>query len=276
MDYIELNIPVQDQTTAEIITAELSELPFESFATEAQMLKAYIPADKLCDCKADADMILSRYGIEGSRYISIETQNWNALWESNFPPVEVDGRVAIRAPFHAPYPDYELDIVIMPKMSFGTGHHATTYLMSRLISAHDYTGHRCLDMGSGTGVLAIIAAKLGAEHVDAVDIDDWAYENCAENIAANGVAERVVPLLGDAGLIAGKTYDDIFANINRNILLSDMPRYAAALRQGGRLTMSGILDADTQAVVGCAEKHGMKLSRTERKDGWTAVEVVKM
>lgn len=275
MDYIELNIPVQDQTTAEIIMAELADLPFDSFATESAMLKAYIPADRLCDCKAAADEILVRYGIEGGRYISIETQNWNALWESNFPPVEVDGTIAIRAPFHAPYPDCKLDIVIMPKMSFGTGHHATTFLMSRLISAYDYTGRRCLDMGSGTGVLAIIAAKLGADSVDAIDIDDWAYENCTENIAANGVSDRIVPLLGDARLIGGKTYDDIFANINRNILLADMPRYAAALRSGGRLMMSGILLSDTGAVIECAEKHGMTLARTEHKDGWAAIEVVK-
>ena len=275
MDYIELNIPISNQDMAEIIMAELAELPFESFATEPQMLKAYIPSDSLCDCKAQADSILSRYGIVGSRYISIETQNWNAVWESNFPPVEVDGDIAIRAPFHAPYPDCRLDIVIMPKMSFGTGHHATTFLMSRLIAAHDYTGRRCLDMGSGTGVLAIIAAKLGAVSVDAVDIDSWAYDNCKENIAANGVSDRIVPLLENSDLLAGKTYDDIFANINRNILLADMPRYAAALRNGGRLMMSGILEADRQAVIECAEKYGMTPVRTENKDGWTAVETVK-
>ncbi len=275
MDYVELNIPIQSQQTGEIIMAELSELPFESFCTERDMLKAYIPSEKLCDCKPEADGILARYGITGGRYISIETQNWNAVWESNFQPVDVDGTIAIRAPFHAPYPDHKLDIVIMPKMSFGTGHHATTFLMSRLIASHDYTGHACLDIGSGTGVLAIIAAKLGAGSVDAIDIDDWACENCTENIAANGVADRITPILGDAGRIVEKTYDYIFANINRNILLADMPRYVSALNRGGRLMMSGILTADIPMITECAEKNGLRAVRTEEKDGWAAVETEK-
>ena len=150
MNYIELNVRCSDEM-AEILTAELAEFPFDSFATEPDTLKAYIPHERLADCHDRVEAMLAGYGISEHRYIAIETQNWNALWESNFPPVEVDGEVAIRAPFHAPYPDYRFDIVITPKMSFGTGHHATTFLMSRATAARDFAGKRVLDMGSGTG-----------------------------------------------------------------------------------------------------------------------------
>ena len=129
MNYIELNISVPSAEIADILTAELSELPFDSFVAEKGMLKAYIPQDALVDCKAEADQILEQYNITDCRYVQIETQNWNALWESNFEPVDVDGRVLIRAPFHTSNPEAEFEIVIMPKMSFGTGHHATTKMM---------------------------------------------------------------------------------------------------------------------------------------------------
>ena len=129
MNYVELNISVPSAEIAEILTAELSELPFDSFVTEKERLKAYIPQDALVDCKEEADAILADYGVTDCRYVQIEAQNWNALWESNFEPVDVDGRVLIRAPFHTPSPTAEFEVVIMPKMSFGTGHHATTKMM---------------------------------------------------------------------------------------------------------------------------------------------------
>ena len=270
MNYIELNVRCSDEM-AEILTAELAEFPFDSFATEPDTLKAYIPHEQLADCHDRVEAMLAGYGISEHRYIAIETQNWNALWESNFPPVEVDGEVAIRAPFHAPYPDYRFDIVITPKMSFGTGHHATTFLMSRATAARDFAGKRVLDMGSGTGVLAIIAAKCGAESVDAVDIDDWAYENCIENCNENGVGEQVTAILGDVRAIHGKRYDTILANINRNILLGDMPAYVESLNEGGELIMSGILEGDIETIRARAEGLGLTFVGTDLKDGWAAV-----
>ena len=163
----------------------------------------------------------------------------------------------------------------MPKMSFGTGHHATTWLVSRAVLDLGVAGRRGLDMGSGTGVLSIVAAKCGAAHVDAVDIDDWADANCRENIASNGVADRIEPMLGDVRRIAGRHYGFILANINRNILLADMPVYAAALDAGGDLVMSGFLEPDVPAITACAEKLGLRPVATAVKEGWVTVHVRK-
>ncbi len=274
MDYILLHIAVADDEQAEILIAELAEWPFESFETEGGTLKAYIPRERLADCKPQVDALLARYGVAG-RFISIEAQNWNALWERNFPATDVEGRLRIRAPFHEPAPAGEMEIVVMPKMSFGTGQHATTWLMARGVLDLGVAGRRGLDMGSGTGVLAILAAKCGAAHLDAVDIDDWADANCRENVSANGVGSLVEPLLGDVARIAGRTYDFILANINRNILLRDMPAYAAALVPGGDLLMSGFLEADVPAVVAAAEDRGMHLVATASREDWRMVHVRK-
>ena len=189
--------------------------------------------------------------------------------------MDVEGRLRIRAPFHDPAPDGELEVVVMPKMSFGTGHHATTWLVSRAVLDLGVAGRAGLDMGSGTGVLSIVAVKCGALHVDAVDIDDWADANCRENIAANGVADRITPLLGDVRRIAGRRYGFILANINRNILLADMSCYAATLERGGDLVMSGFLEADVPAIVSRAKELGMELVETASREGWQMVHVRK-
>ena len=270
MNYIELNIACSEEL-AEILVAELADYPFESFVTEPDTLKAYIPHERMADCYDKVEALLARYGVGEHHYIAIESQNWNALWESNFPPVEVDGIVAIRAPFHEPYPDYRHDIVITPKMSFGTGHHATTYLMSRTTASRDFAGKRVLNMGSGTGVLAIIAAKCGAEAVDSVDIDEWAYENCVENCAVNGVSDKVTAHLGDVRTICGKRYDAILANINRNILLADMPNYVESLNEGGELIMSGILEGDIDTIRARAESLGLTFVGSDLKEEWAVV-----
>jgi ribosomal protein L11 methyltransferase len=272
MNYIELNIPVKDQFESEMLVAELAELPFDSFEEDEDLLKAYIPADKLPDNKAKADAVIAARGITGQRYIEIETQNWNSVWEAQFDPVDVEGKLLIRAPFHAPCCDGRVEIIIMPKMSFGTGHHATTYLMSAEMTDHDFVGKRVLDMGSGTGVLAILAAKMGAASVDAIDIDEWAYQNSIENIEANGVQGVVHPIMGDAGAIVGKSYDTVLANINRNILLADMPRYVATLNHaGGELIMSGILERDIEIISEKAVSLGMWPAGQRLREGWAVV-----
>ncbi len=272
MEYVSLQIPVTEAEQGEILTAELADYPFESFETEGGLLKAYIPQERLADCKSEVDSLLERYGVHG-RYIAIEPQNWNALWERNFPATDVEGRLRIRAPFHEAAPAGELEVVVMPKMSFGTGHHATTWLMSRAILDLGVAGRSGLDMGSGTGVLSIVAVKCGATHMDAVDIDDWADANCRENIVANGVEDRITPMLGDVRRIAGRRYDFILANINRNILLSDMPSYAATLNEGGDLLMSGFLEADVSSIVAAASELDMEPVSTAMRDGWMMVHV---
>jgi ribosomal protein L11 methyltransferase len=271
MNYVELNIPLADPILSEVLVAELAELPFESFVEEEGALKAYIPAGRLPDCKGSVDRLLAERGVTGARYIEIETQNWNAVWESQFSPVEVDGKLVIRAPFHDPAGGDIREVVIMPKMSFGTGHHATTYLMSAEMCDHDFEGKRVLDMGSGTGVLAILAAKMGAAAVDAVDIDEWAYNNSVENIALNGVEGTVRPVMGDASAIRGKKYDTVLANINRNILLADMPSYVATLPDGGELIVSGIFESDIEAIERRAVELGLWPSGQRIKEGWAAL-----
>jgi ribosomal protein L11 methyltransferase len=271
MNYVELNISVPSAEIAEILTAELSELPFDSFVTEKERLKAYIPQDALVDCKEEADAILADYGVTDCRYVQIEAQNWNALRESNFEPVDVDGRVLIRAPFHTPSPTAEFEVVIMPKMSFGTGHHATTKMMVEMILDANLAGKAGLDMGSGTGVLAIAACKCGAERVDAVDIDDFAFENCGENIVTNGVTEKITPKLGDSRVIAGRKYDFILANINRNILLGDMENYLKCLNPGGEIFFSGFLDSDVEVMTAACTEKGLTLFTERHIGGWAAL-----
>lgn len=269
MDYVSLDIACSEEQ-AEILTAFLADYPFESFDTEEGTLRAFMPADRLPECRAELDALLRDRGVTG-RYVPIETQNWNAVWESDFPQVEVDGRLIVRAPFHAPAPEGALEVVLTPRMSFGTGHHATTWLMSRAVLDLNVAGRRGLDLGSGTGVLAIVAAKCGAEHVDAVDVDDWADASCRENVAANGVADRVEPILGDVCSVAGRRYDFILANINRNILLAALPRCAAALRPGGDLLMSGFLAEDVPILVDAAAACGLEHLATESRDGWMMI-----
>ncbi len=270
MNYIALNIAVEGAESSDIIVAELAEFPFESFQTEGAMLCAYIEQGALVDCKSQVDDVLAAMGVEG-RYIAIETQNWNAVWESQFQAVEVDDRVVIRAPFHAEPTADVVDIVIMPKMSFGTGHHATTFLMCRAIVDMQLAGKRGLDMGSGTGVLAILAAKCGAESVDAVDIDDWAYDNSQENIATNGVEGVVNPILGGIEAIAGDSYDFILANINRNILLAQIEEYRKMLSSGGEIVMSGFLEQDVASIQSAGEQLGMMLVSRSDREGWQAL-----
>ncbi len=274
MDYIEYQIAIADDQAEEIAVAELAELGFESFEREGDSLHAYITDEAHTKTKNQIDKYLKNNKL---KYTSgrIGQQNWNAVWESNFEPIVVDGRCAVYAPFHKGLPRYEYNIEIMPKMSFGTGHHATTHLMISRMLATRFKGETVLDMGSGTGVLAILAAMIGAFEVDAIDIDPWAYENMTENIRANGVAGRVHPHRGDAALLAEQEYDVILANINRNILLDDMERYVSVLNPGGKIIFSGILEEDIPLIAARAASLGLTLSHTAVRDKWALLEARK-
>ena len=191
MQYAELQIFTADTELSDILVAELAEYPFESFVQEPASLTAYIPAGSLSACRPAVEALLDRYGARERRFVLSEERDWNAAWEAGFTPVEVEGRIRIRAPHHDPSPEGVTEVIVLPRMAFGTGHHATTCLMAGLTADMGVAGRRGLDLGSGTGVLAILAVKCGAAHVDAVDTDEWAERNCRENAAANGVADRV-------------------------------------------------------------------------------------
>ena len=274
MDYTELKIAVETDEQAEIVTAYLSDYPFDSFELSDGELLAYIPTAQLADCRAEVELLLDEQNAMLRSVSEIATQNWNAVWESDFEEVEVAGKVLIRAPFHAPREGYEgMEVVVQPKMSFGTGHHVTTRMMVEMLLGMDVAGQRLLDMGSGTGVLAIVAAKMGAT-VMAVEIDDMAEESVRENVVYNGVEAAVESVCGDASAIAGRRFDAVLANINRNILLQDMAAYVATLQGGGRLIMSGFFVEDRAVVAEAARALGLADGRVIEHDGWCAAEFV--
>ncbi len=279
MKYIEYNIVgIPNEEASEIVVAELAERGFDSFSEylpQEKAIRAYITAAAEAESRPEIDDCLAETGYGFERIETADDVNWNALWESHFEPVEVGERCYVRAPFHAPK-GVGYEIVIMPKMSFGTGHHATTWLMLDAMLDADLPGKTGLDMGSGTGVLAILATMMGAAAVDAIDIDDWAVQNCLENIRANGVEEKIRVSAGDASLLdGGQKYDFILANINRNILLADMSRYAAVLKPGGTIFFSGFLEVDVPMIRRQAESLGMVFEKVNLRGGWAMVACIK-
>jgi len=256
---------------AEIITALLAELGFDSFTENPEGITAYIPTHLYSDASLNSffnDLTLDVKAVYTIQHI--DDQNWNKQWESNFEPITVENLCRVRAPFHKPQEGFKLEIIIEPKMAFGTGHHQTTWLMTREIFSLDMKGKSVLDMGSGTGILAIVAEKLGAAHVKAIDNDSWAYENARENVAANNCF-RIDVVLGDAAAIGNQKFDVILANINLNILLNDMERYVQSLNPGGVLVMSGILTGDIASIEQAAKQHGLTPVQSKTKDDWALV-----
>ena len=259
---------------AEILIAQLGELEFESFDETEDGVKAYIQSALDHDKILESVTILNNPDFKASYSKGlIEPVNWNEEWEKNFEPIEVDGLCSVRAPFH-PKPDTQFDIVIEPKMSFGTGHHETTHLMIKHLLKLDVKGLKTLDMGCGTGILAILAALKGAKPVDAIDIDPWCYENTVENVTRNEV-DFIKAYEGDVAMLAGRQYDLIIANINRNILIQDIPAYAGCLSEGGILLLSGFYTADIPAITEVCNQHGLNFIMNFEKNNWVACKFVK-
>ena len=256
----------------DILAAYLADYPFDSFDYAEGLFGAYAPKGALEEHHDEIVEMLESEGFVDYYFEDIEIENWNAKWESNFKEVEVDDKVLIRAPYHKSRPNYSgLDIIIQPKMSFGTGHHATTQLMVKSLLASNLKGKRVLDMGSGTGVLAIVAAKLGAESVVAVEIDEMAEESVRENIELNGVADKVTSIWGDASAIEGMQFDIILANINRNILLADMEAYVNTLGEEGESVLSGFLEEDVAILLEKGESLGLELRQKRACEEWRAL-----
>jgi ribosomal protein L11 methyltransferase len=274
-NYTKLSIHATEEQ-GDILTAYLSDFPFDSFDYEDGLLNAYISQSEFETHHDAVEEMLHYEGILDYYFEDIEQQNWNTVWESNFKEVEVKNKVLIRAPFHQPRPNYKgLEVIIQPKMSFGTGHHATTQLMVEMLLHMEVEGKRTLDMGSGTGVLAIVASKLGAKSVLAVEIDDMAEESVRENITLNHVEDSVESVHGDASAIEGREFDIVLANINRNILLADMGAYAKTLSRGGELIISGFLEEDIAILAKQAKKLGFKKVAQLSCDEWRAVRFIK-
>lgn len=270
-NYLEFQFKIHPPVPAsEILIAELGSLGFESFVENEDGVTAYILKEEFNENMLTEVRILDSDEFKIS-YSSSEIQqvNWNEEWEKNFQPIVVDDICSVRAPFH-PKPETEFDIVIEPKMSFGTGHHATTHMMIQFILKNEWKGKSVLDMGCGTGVLAILSSQKGANPVEAIDIDNWCYLNTLENIERNNVPEISVKE-GGAEVLGEKKYDVIIANINRNILLNDMQKYASVLRPDGDLYLSGFYKGDIPIIQEACEKLGLKFQENLEKDKWVAV-----
>ncbi len=254
----------------EILVAELGEKAFESFIETDFGVSAYVQKALWDETILEDIYILTSPEFTISyTFEEIEQVNWNEEWEKNFEPIEVDGKCHVRAPFH-PKTAAEFDIVIEPKMSFGTGHHETTHMMIQHLLETDVTNKKTLDMGCGTAILAILAEMKGAKPIDAIDIDEWCYLNSIENAERNKCTEISV-YEGDASLLEGKKYDLIIANINRNILLNDMAIYASCLNQKGLLFLSGFYREDIPAIDECCNALGLKLEKTLERNNWVSL-----
>ena len=268
--YLGYNFKVKPlQPATEILIAELGYAGFESFVETEEGVTAYIQKEEWNENILDGIYILSSDEFEISYDFSeIEQTNWNEEWEKNFNPIIVDDLVSVRAPFHEK-PDTKYDLIIEPKMSFGTGHHETTHMMIQHIIKNDFKGKSVLDMGCGTGVLAILAEKVGATKLDAIDIDNWCYLNSLENVERND-CHNISVYEGDATLLEGKKYDSIIANINRNILLADIPSYAKCLNANGTLFLSGFYDDDLEIITKTCSENNLVFRDKILKGKWMA------
>lgn len=280
-EYIEVNVKITPfcEENADIVTAEISELPFESFVSEEPSLKCYIQKE-LFDAQA-LKVVLSGiedYGFKVEHsYNLMPSMNWNAVWESQFTPIVVDGKCTIKASFHKDLRKTRYNITIDPKMAFGTGHHQTTYMMCRALLNNEEAvrGKIVMDMGCGTAVLAILAAKMKAHKVYGIDIDAVAAISAYDNARQNRVGKVMETYCGDASLLQRNSYDVLLANINRNILIQDIPTYSLCIHKGGLLFVSGFYLEDMPMIVGVAQNHGLEYVSHDEMDNWCCIKFKK-
>lgn len=269
-NYLEFHFTIEPvQPASEILIAELGYLGFESFVENDDGITAYIPEEEY-----EEDILAGVHILQSEDFKITYDQkeigrvNWNEEWEKNFSPILVDDNCSVRAPFHEK-PDTEYDIVIEPKMSFGTGHHATTHMMIQHILKNEWQDKSVLDMGSGTGVLAILTAMKGAKTIDAIDIDNWCYVNTMENISRND-CEHINVEEGGAELLDGRKYDSIIANINLNILLRDLPVYEKCLNKEGSIFLSGFYLNDLPQIKKACQDLGLNFVENFERNDWVA------
>jgi len=277
MNYYELlftTITTEDYQQ-DLLIGALGEIGFDTFEEVDLGFKAYIPVDDLNRELLDETLEAYREMFTFSYDITLIPQkNWNEVWESNFEPIQISDQVFVRATFHEPKPEFPYEIVIDPKMAFGTGHHQTTAMMMGLMLENDFAGKKVLDMGCGTGILAILAAKLGASDLTAIDYDVVCYDSTIENSALNHI-EGIKALCGSKEVIPNEQYDIILANINRNILLDQIARYAEVLRPGGEIYFSGFYESpDLDIITEEAAKYGLKYITHKKDKEWVAAKFV--
>lgn len=273
--YIAYNFTITPKEPAtEILIAELGYAGFESFVENEDGVIAYIQKNDWHEAILDEVYCLqsNEFQISYTKEEIAQT-NWNSEWEKNFNPIQVDDMVSIRAPFHE-NPNLKYDIIIEPKMSFGTGHHETTHMMVQHLLKLNLENKKVLDMGCGTGILAIFAEMKGAKPIDAIDIDSWCYENSVENLEKNN-CKHISVYEGDASLLVNKKYDVIIANINRNILLNDMQTYVNCLNEGGILLLSGFYNEDIPVIDAEVSKYHLKLNEIIERNNWVALKYLK-
>ena len=280
MKYIEVALTMDDTGLFRDLLVDMlgNEGPYESFVEIRGGLNAYVPVDKFDETwlRQQLQELRDQFPTFNCQFSihEMEDKDWNEEWEKGHQAVLVQyngGSVWVRAPFHPHRDDVSYELIIEPKMSFGTAHHPTTYMMLGYVAELDMAGKRVLDMGCGTAVLAILAKMRGASYVEGIDIDEWAFANARENAAANGV--EIELRLGDATALSGH-FDVVIANINRNILLSDMDKYVAVLNAGGTLLLSGFYEADEAALVAKANTLGMTLKGRKNREGWSSLELI--
>lgn len=274
MKYIQLSLSVDpcNEDITDVLSYQLGDIGYESFIATTTGVEAYIPESLFSEERLIE--LIDNLWIDAKveyEFNALEDKNWNKEWEKNyFSPLIVSDKCLVRSSFHVLDQKCEYEILIDPKMAFGTGHHQTTYLMLQEILTLDLADKSVLDMGCGTAVLAILAAKMGASRTVAIDFDEWAYNNAKENISINNQQDIDVRL-GTVEQIEGEDFDFIFANINRNVLLRDIEEYAKSLKENGTLIMSGFYLEDVPVIKLECEKNGLIYQKLEHKDNWTAV-----
>ena len=272
MNYKEFSFTISPKVEfQDILMAFLGTLPFETFIESENGFLAYIPEDfKEIDLKEILENeIFKEVEIKYTTEI-IQDKNWNEEWEKDFEPIFVDNQIYIKAAFHPEDDTYPYVIHLQPKMAFGTGHHETTYLMLKTMLGMDFENKSVLDMGCGTAILAVFAKMKGAAYTEAIDIDQWAYDNALENCQINQ-AEDIVIKIGGAELLGERKFEIILANINKNILLEDIPAYIEVLEEGGSLLLSGLLDIDFEDIKALCVENGLFFVESNQKNEWISI-----
>ncbi len=268
--YLEFDFKINPvQPWSEILMAELIEIGFDSFTEEYDGILGYIPEELFSEDALKSIPLMNNPDVEISYSFALMPNiNWNEEWEKNFTPINVENKVLIRAEFHQENPNLH-EIIIQPKMSFGTGHHPTTHLMIQQMLDMDFMDKKVLDMGCGTSVLGIFAKQKDASEVVAIDIDEWSVENSIENAERNDVKLRISQ--GTADNLGGEDFDIILANINRNILISDIPTYVSVLRDKGKLLLSGLCFFDVEDILEVCDKQGLRLINKQQREEWCSL-----